>query len=157
MQQRKEQILRDNQKNWNALAALLQRVPEKWMAEPNAIGEWSIKDVLGHTATWDAEVVKEVRQLVQGGPPFVRPPGFNDQQVATQRPLSLDEIRRLMEKGHEEAMAYLTTLPEAAYEVEGVQRRAHGCMAHHYAEHAEDIQRWLGVRKASERARAQLA
>ena len=82
MQQSKERILHDNQEAWDGLIQLLQRVPQERIVQPNAVGEWSIKDVLGHIATWGAEVTKEVQQLVEGGPSITRPPGFNDRKAA---------------------------------------------------------------------------
>lgn len=141
----KEQILRDNRQAWDSLMKLVQGVPTDRMLETDAVGQWSLKDMLGHVATWDVEVAREVRQLARGGPRITRPKGFNDLEVAVQRAMSLEEVLTLLEMAHDRAMAYLASLPEAAYGIEGVEQRAHGCMAHHYAEHTEDVRRWLNT------------
>ena len=33
------------------------------------IGEWSLKDIVGHVATWEAEVVTALREFARGPPP----------------------------------------------------------------------------------------
>jgi hypothetical protein len=40
------------------------------------IGDWSLKDIVGHVATWEAEFVTAIRELRAGNPSPLK--GFND-------------------------------------------------------------------------------
>jgi hypothetical protein len=43
------------------------------------VGEWSLKDVVGHVASWEAEVVTAVRELREGKRPALL--GFDQSQI----------------------------------------------------------------------------
>jgi rubrerythrin len=50
---------------WEALVA---EVDPAWASEPNAMGDWSFKDVVAHIAAWRQRFVNELVAAVQGTP-----------------------------------------------------------------------------------------
>ena len=143
MQPDRDQILEDIRQQWDALMGLVDSVPRPRMEDPKAVDEWSIKDILGHILTWDAEVMAEIRHVRTGGAPFQRPDDFNDAKAAELRGLPLSETLANLKQTHDDCVAYLASLPEEAFAIDRVRSLAQGCAAHHYAEHAEDIEGWL--------------
>ena len=143
MEPDRDQLDQEISDAWETLMGLVDRVPRERMEEPNAVDRWSVKDVLGHVFTWDAEVAREVRHVYAGGSPFARPDDFNDSKAAELRELPLSETLARLASTHDQTVAYLATLPAEAFSSERVRSLTQGCMAHHYAEHAEDIESWL--------------
>lgn len=51
------------------LLETLASLPEEALLEPNAIGNWSVADVLAHFVNWEAELVTALNQIDQGKKP----------------------------------------------------------------------------------------
>lgn len=139
----KADILQQIQDARAALREVVGAIPASKLAQPGAEGTWSVRDVLGHIATWDEESVNRVRRFVGGGTPDASPSDFNEREVQRQRKLSTKEVKDLFAKNHERAVAYLRGLPAEALQRPEVEKQVMGCMAHHYQEHAEHLQQWL--------------
>ena len=58
-------------KAWQALDEVLARVPSGHMDEPGAVGQWSIKDLIGHVTTWEREAMRMVQCYLSEGDPEV--------------------------------------------------------------------------------------
>jgi uncharacterized damage-inducible protein DinB len=43
-------------------------MPDEELLRRPVIGEWSVKDVLGHVAAWDAEFMRAIQQFLRGEP-----------------------------------------------------------------------------------------
>lgn len=139
----KATILQEIQEARAVLTKLVGSIPESRLEEPNAEGTWSVRDVLGHIATWDEVSAERVRELAGGGAPAATPGDFNEREVKMQQALSTERIKELFVKNHVAAMGYLRTLPDEALRRPDVEKQVMGCMAHHYVEHAESLRKWL--------------
>ncbi|RIK40539.1 MAG: hypothetical protein DCC58_13705 [Chloroflexi bacterium] len=53
--------------SWQTLLAALHGVPDAACEQPNAVGAWSIKDVLGHVAFWKGAIAQRAERAVAGG------------------------------------------------------------------------------------------
>jgi hypothetical protein len=51
------------------LLVALEPLPDEALLEPDAIGHWSIADLLAHLATWESELVTALMRLQQGRKP----------------------------------------------------------------------------------------
>ncbi|MBM3946539.1 MAG: ClbS/DfsB family four-helix bundle protein [SAR202 cluster bacterium] len=139
----KANILREIEDAREALMRLLEGVPEGRWEESNAEGTWSVRDVLGHIATWDEESVNRVRNFTSGRAPVPTPTNYNEREVERQRRLSAKAIKELFERNHTAAMRYLRSLPAEALRRADVEKQVMGCMANHYQEHAESLRNWV--------------
>jgi len=52
-----------------AIDDLLEGAPDETLLAPGLNGEWSVKDLLAHLTAWEAEMVRALAQLRQGGRP----------------------------------------------------------------------------------------
>lgn len=130
--------------SWRAFLATLDGIPEDRLEEPGAVGEWSVKDVLGHIAFWDAQAIEALRRRLAGEPDRdVDWQAMNDAAAAERagRPLSaawdeLHQTHQRLQRAVENAVKHDPTmdatvcgcLKEDAYE--------------HYDEHATEIRAW---------------
>ena len=62
----KDQILEDAQKERTALEELLNTLTPEQLSQPNLIGDWAAKDVLGHLFEWEQMVMAWYAAGVKG-------------------------------------------------------------------------------------------
>jgi hypothetical protein len=66
------------------------------MIQPQVEGVWTIKDVLGHIASWEETCLEPLQRYADGGPFEVQViedyPTWNDEQAAHKRDIPLDVI-----------------------------------------------------------------
>ena len=134
-------------KAWQALDEVLARVPSGHMDEPGAVGQWSIKDLIGHVTTWEREAMRMVQcYLSEGDPEVLAFPDvdqFNERTTQEKRSEPLDELLRDFTRTHEELVRYIESLPEVALRDPGVQKRVRVDTFEHYAEHTANVRRRL--------------
>lgn len=65
----KKQILDDAQKERTALEELINALTPEQIIQPNVIGEWAAKDVLGHLVEWEQMVMAWYAAGVKGKTP----------------------------------------------------------------------------------------
>lgn len=138
----KDEALRRAAETRAELEAVVQRIPPARMEEPNAVGKWSPRDVLGHVATWDLQVMLIITQVHNGGSLPTYPNDFNEREVEKQRRLTLDEVWELFVRNHRGAMEFLRDLPERALQHPDVLSMVTEHFDH-YRQHADDLRRWL--------------
>lgn len=66
---RLEQLLDKLDDTREALLVALERLPDEAFAEPDAIGSWSVQDLLANITAWEAELVTGLMRLKQGKKP----------------------------------------------------------------------------------------
>lgn len=138
----KDEALRRAAETRAELEAVAQRIPPGRMEEPNAVGDWSPRDVLGHVATWDLQDTLIIIRLQNGGSLPTYPSDFNEREVEQQRKLTMDEVWELFARNHRGAMEFLRDLPESALQHPDVLRMVTEHVDH-YRQHADDLRRWL--------------
>ena len=118
------------------------------LIEPGAVGHWSVRDLLGHIATWEEEALKALPVILEGKtlPRYASYGGidaFNAREQDRKRGITLAELKRDLSATHERLSAYLASVPEAAYAQEGrFLRRLRQDTYGHYREHTEQVVRW---------------
>src|SRR5260370_20474087 len=68
----KQRLLGRLDKAWAALKESYAGLSEARLTEPGVPGDWSVKDVLAHVTTWEAEALRHLPLILAGG----RPPRY---------------------------------------------------------------------------------
>jgi hypothetical protein len=116
-------------------------VPEDRWSEAGVVGNWSIKDLLGHIAFWESRAVAAVSRTIRGEPDPEQPADYdfepiNQEQHGIRAGWSIEAIRKEMYDTHAELMALLHKMP-------GIDpQRIDGNTFDHYDEHAQEIRDW---------------
>lgn len=131
--------------SWDGLMRAIAGIPDDRLTAPGAVGEWSVKDVMGHVAYWDEQAVAVARRRMVGtepGPP-IDWQTINEREAATRAGQSLAAAREELRHAHERVMETLRSLlvltPADAIGI-------CGCLTddtyEHYDEHASEIRAW---------------
>jgi len=140
-----ERLLRDEERGWAELRAVLGRIPTDRVEEPGVTDEgWSAKDVMFHVGAWLAEAARQLERIRAGT--YVvegdRVEERNRAWYALSRTLDLPTVRVELASSrviaHEALAGLVEVTPEAR---EWFEESA----ALHYAEHLPDLVRWLGA------------
>jgi uncharacterized protein (TIGR03083 family) len=144
----KETLFNRIEDGWKDLHDVLDGLTDEEMSAPGAVGEWSVRDLLAHVATWEEEALKALPIIVQGGklPRYASVGGidaFNAREQEAKRSLSLDRLRIDMAATHQRLLALLDRVPESAYRKEGrFLKRLRLDTYGHWRLHTEDVRRW---------------
>ena len=94
---------------------------------PGVCGEWSVKDLIAHLASYEWMLVEVLDDLVNGGavtPTLDRfrdgPASFNDIEVAKRRDDSVGEVLAEYKNVYEEVMALAERVPAGAWTQAGI-------------------------------------
>jgi uncharacterized protein (TIGR03083 family) len=66
MSSSRDHALSEMHASWDELMAVVERIPRDRMEEPNAIGEWSIKDLLAHMPSFERWVANSIFADMEG-------------------------------------------------------------------------------------------
>jgi hypothetical protein len=144
----REQLLARLETAWTALKDSYAGLSDNQMAAPGVAGEWSVRDVLAHVTTWDAEALKYLPLIASGGRPpryasFGGLDAFNARTTAAKRALSLAEVLRQLDETHQRLTAYLQTVPEEHFTTETrFRHRLRLDTYSHYPLHTRMIREW---------------
>ncbi len=141
-----KEILDEEDASWHQLSALFEKLaPEDW-ARPLS-GEWCAKDVLAHIATWHAEAVDEMEQLRETGHvkrTWKDVEGFNAANAERCKSIDLHDAKvtsgACRHRYREEIAGLGVPLNEK------MAKFVTMCGPTHYAEHIEDLERFLAGR-----------
>ena len=137
----------------------LERIDEEWRllldsaghftAEeqllPNAVGDWTIKDLLGHIATWDDETVSNMERFLQTGErlSYEAVDQWNNAAAEGKRWLTAEQTWQDLQENHQRLIDYLNGVAEELLSTGRYsQSQVLGETAVHYREHREDLERW---------------
>ena len=131
------------ERSWTELLAALDGIPAHRIAEAGVSGVWSVKDLMGHVAVWDAHVVAFAKRRLAGAPPAALDwQRLNEREAAARAGRSVLEQRDEMERTHEAMLAFVRGLQPAELRTKGIRPRIRIDTFEHYAEHARDIRAW---------------
>lgn len=133
-------------REWARLWELIQGVPREKMTTPNAVGVWSIRDLLVHIGDWHEEALVRIPEVLAGKAVFwdTYDDAWNEGQVARKAHLSVEEALARADQTHRLFLALCKSLPLDAFSEESpVFEWIEDCGAGHYREHADDIEAWL--------------
>lgn len=110
------------------------------------IGDWSLKDIVGHVATWEAEAVAAFRELREGKRPKLfdfdegRIDEWNQDHVERKRALNFWDVLQQLKSGRERLIEELAQLEDEDIGTEGsVHARLIRSVIEHDREHWHHI------------------
>jgi hypothetical protein len=134
---------------WTALQSSYTGLTPEQLQQPGVSGDWSIKDILAHVTTWEAEALEHLPHMARGekNPSYRRLYGgidaFNELMTARKRELPLDEVLRQLDETHARLVAYVAAAPDEQFAPKNRCRARLGWDSHkHYPLHAQAIREW---------------
>jgi uncharacterized protein (TIGR03083 family) len=134
-QEERLDILQEVSHSWLDLLRALRTLSDADLTRSNTVGQWSIKDVMGHVTFWERHLLDGIKAVEAGQEPDLIDDFETANLIAAKEmaPLSLDEIRARFDSTHDELMQVLETTPLLTRD------RIEGATFGHYDEHAADI------------------
>jgi hypothetical protein len=145
----RQQVLKRLDRAWTGLRESYAGLSDSEVMEPGVMGEWSVKDILGHVTTLEEEALKYLPLILRGGAPprysaqFGGIDAFNAQMSERKRSLALPEVLRELDEIHAQVVDYVRGAPEEQLATETrFRRRLRLDTYGHYRIHAEAIRDW---------------
>ncbi len=124
------------------------------------IDQWSLKDIIGHVASWEAEVISALRDVQEGRRPAIldfeneRIDAWNQDHAERKRSLTFWSVLEQLKAGRERLLALVAEFEDDAIGEEGrVPNRLLQVVAQHDREHWHIIAAYLagmpGVRETA--------
>jgi hypothetical protein len=104
---------------WNAFIESFAGLPDPQLVLPGVIGDWTIKDILGHITTWEEEALRHLPSIAAGTPAprysvtYGGIDAFNELKRKQKQALSLNEVRQQLETTHKALIDYLKTVTDS--------------------------------------------
>lgn len=133
----KDEILGQIDRSWAGLQAALNGVPKERLSEPNIVGQWSIKDVLGHVAFWDRYSADGAALRLAGAPDRGEADwqALNDTDAAAKAEWDVDRILTELDAAHAALLAGYRALP--TLDADEIKEDWE-----HYDEHGAEVRTW---------------
>jgi len=131
---------------WRDFRRALEPLSASDMGVPDVCGPWSVKDLLGHVAAWEAHAVKT---LLTGAPePIADVDGFNHAEAQRRADLALRDVLVELESTHRALRSALADAPEGRLEPGSpVRDSLDADTVFHYLEHTAQIRAWSARRR----------
>jgi hypothetical protein len=146
----KKEALNNLQKAWQELLSVVGKIPLDTINTPDVTGNWSVKDLLGHIADWNEQVVLLVDAMSRGEKKaaerysnYGNIDEWNERAVEKKRPIPIPLILVHLGVMHQRVVSLLEQLPDSVLENEQIARAVRVDTWEHYREHAPDIERWV--------------
>ena len=152
----KDEILTRLAESRRALHQAIQGLSEEEMTQVQVEGVWTIKDVLGHIASWEETCLEPLRRYADGGPFEVEVIqdylAWNDEQAARKRDTPLDTILDELAAIRQALVAAASRLSAEQWKQqvpfswggEGTMAEVLDVFYRHELEHLRTIQQWRG-------------
>ena len=145
----RQRLLDKLEKEWRKFRDSYGGLSDPELIRPGVVGQWSIKDIIGHVTTWEEETLKHLPHILGGE----RPPrysvlyggidAFNAKTTAGKRKLSLPETLRQQGEVHARLLNLINKIPEEQLGGETrIRRRLRLDTYSHYRKHAAAIWKW---------------
>ena len=150
----KQEMLKRIQKEREAFEAVLEGLTPEQMTAPGVMGEWSVKDILGHMAMWESRLVTILYSNERGVSPKMlqgqaEVDRVNAESYAEQRERALDRVLADFHAVHAQLLKRLDKLTDRDLsdpkrfkwmEGEPLEKLVAGDTFEHYAEHRPMIE-----------------
>lgn len=144
----KETLLGNIEEAWQELTSALARVPADRIEEPGVVELWSVRDLIGHVTTWEAEAIKSLQDyVVESDVSLLAWPdvdALNERTVRAKQGMRLDDLQHEFGSTHQTLIRFLGDLAAEEFAVPAVENRIRIDTFAHYQEHTEHINQWLG-------------
>ncbi len=101
---------------WRQLDAAVAGLDEAAMAEPGVVGDWSVKDVLGHVTAWELVALRHIEAWRAGDSLDFQQgtsvDAYNAAEVARRRQMFLSEVRGEMAETRARLRAAIESLAD---------------------------------------------
>ncbi len=145
----RQQVLGKLGKAWAELRASYHGMPDRQLEQPGVMGDWSVKDCLGHVAAWEEEALKYLPMILEGKrPPRYRDmyggiDAFNARTAEAKRGLPLAAVLSQLDQTHARLIVYVQSVPEDQFMQDTrFRRRLRADTYGHYPIHARAIEDW---------------
>ena len=156
----KAEVLEMMERGYTAFEALLAPLSEVQLTEPGVSGDWSLKDILVHIATWQGRAAQILEAAQRNEQPQLTPPikteeemdQFNNATFAANRSRPLAEVKQDFHTSYQQLLAATRALDEADLLDPGrfawmkgnaLWKTVEGDSFGHYDEHRPAIEAWL--------------
>jgi uncharacterized damage-inducible protein DinB len=152
----KEEVLARLAESRQTLHQAIEGLSEEEMTQPQVEGVWTVKDVLGHIASWEETCLEPLRRYADGGPFEVEVIEdyivWNNEQAARKRDIPLDTILdelAIVRQGLVEAASRLSARQwkqrvPFSWGGRGTIAEVLDVLYQHELGHVRHIQRWRG-------------
>jgi uncharacterized damage-inducible protein DinB len=152
----KEETLARLAESRQALHQAIEGLSEEEMTQPQVEGVWTVKDVLGHIASWEETCLEPLQLYADGGPFEVQViedyMAWNDEQAARKRDVPLDAILDELATIRQELVEAASRLSAGQWKERvpfswggrGTIAEVLDVFYQHELEHVRSIQRWRG-------------
>ncbi|MEO8457086.1 MAG: maleylpyruvate isomerase N-terminal domain-containing protein [Chloroflexota bacterium] len=159
---KKDTTIAKLERSWTALRSIIESVPESELTAGGVVEDWSIKDIMGHVAFWDARAAATLRASAAGRPSDI-PKGdgpnwvddWNNREYLARKDKSYTDVRGEWITSHEEARNALAEIPEPALDTKFGKFKVISLFAGdtytHYDEHAAQVKAWLREMETTEK------
>lgn len=140
-------ILQDISKTWLELMRSMRGLSDEQIEKPGTIGDWSVKQVMGHIAFWDAHAIDEVKTLEAGQESADATADdwdldrANAGRAADDAGREVSSVKVEMDSTHQKLMDLLEVTPVLSRDV--VKNDTY----EHYPEHTEAIRAWRATQE----------
>ncbi len=146
----KDELLGELEKARSELRASYQGLAGEQMTRLGAVGEWSVKDVLSHVASWDEAMLADLVRIARGDTPALASidlesasfDAANAAIMSQRRDLPLDRVLRDLDTVRAGVVAAVGRLPDSALAEGQFGRPLLQITAAHDREHADSILQW---------------
>jgi len=143
----RDELLSMLQESRNELVSAIQGLPNDKLTAPMA-GEWSVKDIMGHIASWDEFSADDLRRIARGRIPCLA--AFREDEVDNwnaflmrpRRLFPLPQVQAEFEEARAGMVAALKDLPEALTARGTMVRNIVAVFANHEKSHAQQVREW---------------
>jgi uncharacterized damage-inducible protein DinB len=143
----REQLLGRVEEARRGFLAAVEGLTEEQMTRP-AVGEWSVKDLLCHLASYEEMALPDMERVARGDAPALgafdlkRVDEYNALIMALRRHFSLEQAWRELENSRRSLLEAIGRLPDSALAEGQFARGMLQICAYHDTEHTEDVQAW---------------
>lgn len=131
-----------------ALTSSIYGLSEDELTAKDAVGNWSVKDVMAHVGRWEEICFDELQKHLRGEQStedFRDALAYNDRWEAQLQALSLQETIERFETAHYRLFGLLSSLTPDQWNGY-VRAWVRGSTWHHFEEHSEQIRAWRAGR-----------
>lgn len=151
----KQEALKNIQDEWARLLSTLSLFDDSQKLQPRFIGEWSLKDLMGHSSAWESVALERLGRMKRHEPlefiPDDKVEEWNKKFHEQRRDWKLIVVEGEFENVHTRLVQELERLPDESWD----RNESHlcewipECTFIHYADHRMKIEQKLGTSQTS--------
>jgi len=146
--------MRQLEASWQELLDVVESLPETEMRAPGVVGDWSVKDLLGHIAFWSERAARNLNLIAAGRNDELTGPEdeqalneWNAREAKAREDKSIADVREEWLRDFEAAREALAVFPEEKLDMplrDNTVLFSFGADTFaHYKEHVQQIRDWV--------------